>query len=72
MREANVPSVPKCDKQIQVTGKSQPCQIRDHQICSIPGKLPECADTAIYKSPQKNKPEKCKAIPSCPKEEKRP
>lgn len=23
MREANVPSVPKCDKQIQVTGKSQ-------------------------------------------------
>ena len=37
MREANVPSVPKCDKQIQVTGKSQPCQIRDHQICSIPG-----------------------------------
>lgn len=62
MREANVPSVPKCDKQIQVTSKSQPCQIRDHQICSIPGKLPECADTAIYKSPQKNKPEKCKAI----------
>lgn len=63
MREANVPSVPKCDKQIQVTSKSQPCQIRDHQICSIPGKLPECADTAIYKSPQKNKPEKCHPAP---------
>ena len=67
-----VPSVPECDKQIQVTGKSQPCQIWDHQVRSVPGKFPECTDAAVHKSPQKNKPEKRKTIPTRSKEETRP
>ena len=67
-----VPSVPECDKQIQVTGKSQPCQIWDHQVRGVPGKFPECTDATVHKSPQKISQRNAKTIPSRSKEEKRP